>query len=138
VRVTLTFGSYHEVDSSEMAFKIAAAMAFEKACRDSRPVLLEPVLEVEVTCPDAYAGDVMDDLQKKRAHILGFRPDDGLQRIQAHVPEAEMLRYGSDLRSITGGWGRFVAKRHHYAEVPPAVADKIVASRQSALREAAH
>jgi elongation factor G len=138
VKVTLVDGSYHSVDSSEMAFKIASAMAFDKGCRESTPVLLEPVLEVEVECPEAYAGAVMEDLQKKRARILGMAPEDGLGRIRAHVPQAEMLRYPSELRSLTGGWGRFRARPDHYAEAPAQVADRIVAARQALPHAAGH
>ena len=136
VKVTLVDGSYHSVDSSEMAFKIAAGMAFEKGCKESRPALLEPVLEVEVECPEAYAGAVMEDLQKKRARILGLNPGDGLQRVKAHVPQGEMLRYPSELRALTGGWGRFTARADHYAEAPGAVAERIVAARQAAAHAA--
>ncbi len=137
LKVTLVDGSYHPVDSSEMAFKIAAAMAFDKGCRECRPVLLEPVLEVEVECPQAYAGAVMEDLQKKRARILGLAPEAGIERIRAHVPQAEMLRYPSDLRSVTGGWGRFRARLDHYAEAPLPVAERVVAARQAAMHTAA-
>jgi len=135
VRVTLVDGSSHPVDSSELAFKIAAALAFEKACRESQPVLLEPILEVEVACPEPYAGSVLEDLQRRRAHILGMVPDGGTRRIEAQVPEAEMLRYSTELRSLTGGWGQFRATRHHYAEVPPPLAERIVARRQETARE---
>lgn len=133
LKVTLVDGSYHTVDSSEMAFKIAAGLAFEKACRESRPVLLEPILEVEVECPEAYAGAVMEDLQKKRARILGLTPGEGLHRVRAHVPQAEMLRYATELRSLTGGWGRFAARPDHHAEAPAHVTERIVAARQGAL-----
>ncbi len=134
VKVTLVDGSYHSVDSSEMAFKIAAALAFEKGCREAGPVLLEPLLEVEVECPEAFTGPIMEDLQRRRAHIQGIDAViDGLERVRAHVPQAEMLHYSTELRSITGGWAAFTARPHHYAQVPPAVAAHIIASRQAVL-----
>jgi len=133
VRVTLLDGSYHSVDSSELAFKIAAALAFEKACRACRPVLLEPVLEVAVTCPEPYAGAVMEDLRKRRSRILGMDPVDGGQHVRAHVPQAEMAHYATELRSLTGGWGRFAARPDHYAQAPDGVAERVAAADRTAV-----
>src|SRR5690606_16789225 len=103
VRVTLFDGSYHSVDSSEMAFKIAASLAFKKGFMEAQPVLLEPILQVEVVVPEAFMGDVIGDLNKKRGKILGMDPDGRFQRVRAHVPMAEMIRYAVDLRSLTQG-----------------------------------
>jgi len=98
--VTLYDGSYHPVDSSEMSFKIAASMGFKKAAADARPVLLEPVVELSITVPDAYTGDIIGDLNTKRAQVLGMVPEDGFTTIQARAPYSEMRRYATDLRSI--------------------------------------
>jgi elongation factor G len=128
VRITLVDGSYHDVDSSEMAFKIAGAMAFRKAMQEARPVLLEPVGSVAVRVPDDQMGDIIGDLNSKRGHIQGMEPGgDGTTTVRAQVPMAEMLRYASDLRSLTGGRGTFELEFSHYAEVPPQIADKVTA-----------
>ncbi|MEW6243176.1 MAG: elongation factor G [Bacillota bacterium] len=127
VRVTLVDGSYHTVDSSEMAFKIASSMAFKKACQQASPVLLEPVMRVEVTVPEQFMGDVMGDLNKKRGKILGMEPHGSHQVIRALVPLAEMFKYAIDLRSITQGRGIFSMEFSSYEEVPYNVAQEIVA-----------
>ena len=124
VRVTLFDGSYHSVDSSEMAFKIAASMAFKKGFMDAQPVLLEPILNVEVRVPEAYMGDVIGDLNKKRGRIFGMEPDGKLQVVRAQVPMAEMTRYAVDLRSMTQGRGSFTTSFSHYEEVPPNLAER--------------
>lgn len=126
VKVTLYDGSYHTVDSSEMAFKIAASMAFKKGCQQANPVLLEPVDRVEVIVPEAFMGDVMGDLNKKRGRILGMQSKGGMQVISALVPHAEMRRYAIDLRSITQGRGLFAVEFDHYEEVPANVAQEII------------
>ncbi|MCL4543058.1 MAG: elongation factor G [Chloroflexi bacterium] len=127
VRATLYDGSYHPVDSSEMAFRLAAALAVRKAAEQCQPVLLEPVLEVEVTVPEANMGDVMSDLNSKRARIEGIEPASaGVQRIRAQVPQAEMLRYAIDLRSLTQGRGVFTSRFSHYEEAPAHVAQKVI------------
>ncbi len=128
VRVTLYDGSYHPVDSSEIAFKIAAAQAFKKCVDQARPVLLEPVVDLTVTVPEQYVGDVMGDLNTRRARVLGMFPqDDGLSVIQAQAPLAEVQRYATDLRSLTQGRGTYTAKLASYEEVPAHVAQSIIA-----------
>ncbi len=127
LKATLVDGSYHTVDSSEMAFKVAASQALKRAFPDANPVLLEPVLEVEVVVPDEYMGDVMGQITAKRGHVLGMDSSDGMQRLRAQVPQAEMFHYATELRSITQGRGRFSQRVDHYAEVPHNIADKVVA-----------
>jgi len=136
VRVSLYDGSYHSVDSSEMAFKIAASMGFKKAAHDARPALLEPVMAVDITVPDEFTGDVMGDLNSKRARVLGMNPENGRTTISAHVPQSEMLRYATDLRSITQGRGYYTMRFDHYEEVPPHLAQQLVDKAQKE-REAA-
>ncbi len=127
VKVTLTDGSYHTVDSSEMAFKLAASQAFKKAASAANPVILEPVNELRVTIPDTYTGDVMGDLTSKRAHVTGMVPEgNGYSTIEALVPAAEVQRYATDLRSITQGRGTFTTKFHSYQQVPPHMTDAVV------------
>jgi elongation factor G len=127
IRATLVDGSYHTVDSSEMAFKVAASQALKKAFADANPTLLEPILEVDVIVPDEYMGDVMGQLTAKRGHVLGMDSNNGMQQLRAQVPAAEMFRYATELRSITQGRGRFRWKLDHYAEVPHNVAEKVIA-----------
>ena len=127
VKVTLYDGSYHPVDSSEMSFKIAASMGFKKAVADAKPVLLEPIMELSITVPDAYTGDIIGDLNTKRAQVLGMIPEDGFTTIQARAPYAEVRRYATDLRSITGARGRFTMKFAGYEEVPAHVAQQVIA-----------
>jgi elongation factor G len=126
VRVTLVDGSYHDVDSSDMAFKIAGSMAFKKAMQEARPVLLEPVMSVAVRVPEDQMGDIIGDLNSKRARIQGMEPGgEGTSVVRAQVPMAEMLRYASDLRSITGGRGTFEMEFSHYDEVPAHIAERV-------------
>ncbi len=124
---TLVDGSYHPVDSSEMAFKVAASQALRKAFDAASPALLEPILEVDVVVPDAFMGDVMGQITSKRGHVLGMDSIEGMQHLKAQVPQAEMFRYATELRSITQGRGRFSWKVDHYAEVPHTIADRVVA-----------
>ncbi|HEY8347992.1 MAG TPA: elongation factor G [Symbiobacteriaceae bacterium] len=127
IRCTLLDGSYHEVDSSEMAFKIAARNAFKQAFNNAKPILLEPIMRVRVIVPESYMGDIMGDLNKKRGRILGMEPtEDGRQQINALVPLAEMHRFAIDLRSMTQGRGEFSYEMDHYEEVPAAVAKPII------------
>ncbi|NPV71731.1 MAG: elongation factor G [Firmicutes bacterium] len=126
LRVTLYDGSYHPVDSSEMAFKIAASMAFKKGCLEARPVMLEPIMNVEVLVPDQFMGDVMGDLNKKRGKILGMEPRGRNQVIKALAPLAEMSRYAIDLRSITQGRGVYSMEFSHYEEIPSNVAEQVI------------
>lgn len=126
VRVTLDDGSYHPVDSSEMAFKIAASLAFKKAFHEADPVLLEPVDEVTVTVPEEYLGDVLGDLNRRRGRVLGIDREGELQVVHAEVPETEMLRYAVDLRSMTRGWGRFQQRFVRYEEMPAFIAQQVI------------
>ncbi len=128
IRVTLVDGSYHDVDSSDMAFKIAGSMAFKKAMQEAKPVLLEPITNVAVQVPEDQMGDIIGDLNSKRARIQGMEPGgDGTSVVRAQVPMAEMLRYASDLRSITGGRGTFEIEFSHYDEVPAHIAERVIA-----------
>ncbi|MEW6183681.1 MAG: elongation factor G [Bacillota bacterium] len=130
IAVTLYDGSYHPVDSSEMAFKIAASMAFKKGVQQAKPVLLEPVMEVEVLVPDNFMGDVIGDLNTKRGRILGMEPTGKQSRIKAVVPLTEMTRYAIDLKSMTQGRGAFKMQFSSYEEVPGRIADEIVKKAQ--------
>lgn len=132
VRVRLVDGSYHTVDSSEMAFKIAAAMAFRKGMEQSQPVLLEPVMNVEITVPDAFMGDIMGDLNGRRGRIQGVDSAGELQIIRAQAPMAEMFRYSIDLRSMTQGRGSFTMEFSHYEEVPAQAAEQVIAAAEAA------
>lgn len=126
LRCMLVDGSYHTVDSSELAFKLAAGLAFKKGFQDANPVLLEPIVNVEVTVPDAYMGDVIGDLNKKRGRILGMESAGRAQVIRATVPQAEMARYAIDLRSITQGRGTFRVDFDHYEELPAHLANAVI------------
>ena len=129
VKVTLFDGSFHEVDSSEMAFKIAGSMAFKEACRKADPVLLEPVMRVDVTAPDEYLGNVIGDLTARRGMVQGQESRPGATQVTAHVPLAEMFGYATDLRSRTQGRGQYSMEPHSYVEIPKSIAEKIVAQR---------
>src|SRR5919201_1696942 len=126
VRCALVFGKYHPVDSNEAAFKTAGSVGFKAAFTHANPVLLEPVMRVEVTVPSEFAGDVMGDLNTKRAHIRGMTPDGPNTVIEALVPQSEMLRYATDLRSMTQGRGAYVMKLSHYDPVPAPLQQKII------------
>ena len=129
VKVTLYDGSFHEVDSSEMAFKIAGSMAFKEACRKANPVLLEPIMKVDVIVPEDYMGDVIGDLNSRRGQIQGMEARSGAQQIDALVPLSEMFGYATDLRSRTQGRGQYSMEPHSYVEVPKNIAEKIIAQR---------
>ncbi len=129
VKVHLTFGSYHEVDSSEMAFKIAGSMAFKEACRKAGACLLEPIMKVSVIAPEEYLGNVIGDLTSRRGQILGQEARPGAQQIDALVPLSEMFGYATDLRSRTQGRGQYTMEPHSYVEIPKNIAEKIVAQR---------
>jgi elongation factor G len=136
VKVKLYDGSAHDVDSSEMAFKIAASLGFKKAFEECKPVLLEPVMTVTVTVPDEFMGDIIGDLNSRRGKVLGAEPKgQGQQVIRAHVPMAEVLRYAPDLRSMTQGRGDFAMELAHYEEVPAHLAERIVKESQAARAE---
>ncbi len=129
VKVTLYDGSYHEVDSSEMAFKIAGSMAFKEAMRKADPTLLEPIMKVSVIVPDEYMGDVIGDLNSRRGQITQLEARSGAQQIDAHVPLAEMFGYATDLRSRTQGRGQYTMEPSHYIEIPKNIREKIVDER---------
>ena len=129
VKVTLVDGSYHEVDSSEMAFKVAGSMAFKEAMRKADPVLLEPIMKVDVTTPDEYMGDVMGDLNSRRGKIEGMDAIAGAQNIHAFVPLSEMFGYATDLRSSTQGRAVYSMQPSHYDQVPKSVQEKIAEGR---------
>jgi elongation factor G len=136
--VELFYGSYHEVDSSELAFKIAASLAIQEAVRKARPTILEPIMEITVTVPEEYMGDITGDLNSRRGRILGMDALSGhRQRIRAYVPEAEILRYAASLRSITGGRGTYTLKFSHYDEVPEHIAKTIIAQYEQTKAAAA-
>lgn len=134
LKATLFDGSYHPVDSSEMAFKVAASLAYKKGMVEAQPVLLEPIMHVEVEVPSDYMGDVIGDINKKRGRVLGMESSKGLEKIIAEVPMAEMFKYATDLRSITGARGKFDMRFERYEEVPPNEAEKII--QQSSRKEA--
>nr|WP_170137397.1 elongation factor G [Thermovibrio guaymasensis] len=129
IKVTLFDGSYHEVDSSELAFKIAGSIAFKEGAKKANPVLLEPIMEVEVTTPEEFMGDVIGDLNKRRGRVQGMEARGNAQVIRALVPLAEMFGYATDLRSMTQGRATYIMKFSHYEEVPPNVAEQIIGER---------
>ena len=134
VRVTLTDGSFHDVDSSEMAFKIAGSMALREAARRAKPVLLEPVMAVEVVTPEEFMGDVIGDLNRRRGRIEGMEPRGNAQVIRAHVPLAEMFGYATDLRSATQGRATYTMQFDRYSEVPSALSEEISEQPQRRAR----
>jgi len=125
-RATVYDGSYHDVDSSDMAFKIAASMGFKKGMVQSQPILLEPIMKAEVIVPEEFVGDIMGDMNSKRGKIIGVEAKGKNQVVKAVVPMAEMLRYAPDLRSMTGGRGTFTMEFSHYEEVPAHIAQKVI------------
>jgi elongation factor G len=137
LKVTLYDGSYHDVDSSDMAFQIAASMGLQKGFMEARPCLLEPIMNVEVTAPSDNAGDVIGDLNGRRGRIVGMEPEGEVVSVRAQAPMAEMLTYESTLRSMTGGRGGYSMEFSHYEEVPGQIADKVVATAK-AEREKPH
>jgi len=128
-KVTLYDGSYHEVDSSEMAFKIAGSMAFKEAMRKADPVLMEPIMKVVVIVPDEYMGFVVGDISSRRGQMEGSENINGAVQIRANVPLSSMFGYATDLRSGTQGRGQYVMEPSHYAELPKSVAEEIIAKR---------
>ena len=129
VKVTLYDGSYHEVDSSEMAFKIAGSMAFKEACRKAQPVVLEPIMKVSVIVPEEYMGDVMGDISSRRGNILGMEPRNGATQVDANVPLSQMFGYATDLRSRTQGRGQYSMEPSHYVELPKNIQQELVEKR---------
>ena len=128
-KAALVDGSYHEVDSSEMAFKIAGSMAFKEGCKQAKSVILEPIMKVEITVPEEYMGDVIGDVNSRRGRLEGMEPEGGNQVIRAFIPLSEMFGYATDLRSKTQGRGTYSMEPSHYEEVPKSILDTIVASR---------
>jgi elongation factor G len=138
VRAAVFFGKHHDVDSSEMAFKIAAETCFHQAMLKASPVLLEPIDEITVRVPEEFLGDVMGDLSSKRGRILGTEADGRYQVIRALVPMAELYKYASHLRSITQGRGMHAARTAHYEEVPRDQSDRVIAAARAEKEAAAH
>jgi len=135
IKATLYDGSYHSVDSSEMAFKMAARLAFRKGMESAKPVLLEPIMNVEIEVPEAFMGDIIGDLNSKRGRVLGMEPHGKKQLVKAQVPLAEMARYTIDLKSMTQGRGKFKMEFAHYEEVPGQNAEKIIEKAKQAKEE---
>ena len=134
-KVALTFGSYHTVDSSEMAFKIAGSLAFQKGVEQCQPILLEPIVNIDIEVPDEYMGDVIGDLNSRRGRVLGMETHGSNQVIKGQVPLAEILKYAPDLRSMTSGRGNFTYTESHYEEVPAFIAEKIIAESKKEKEE---
>ncbi|MCK4368952.1 MAG: elongation factor G [Dehalococcoidales bacterium] len=131
IKTTVYDGSFHPVDSSDICFKIAGAGALKKGLAEGQPILLEPIMNIEVTIPEDFTGDIIGDLNTKRARVQGMNPGGGVNAIEAQVPLAEILRYAIDLKSITQGRGSYKAEFSHYEEVPAHIAEKIIAARQA-------
>jgi elongation factor G len=138
VATALFFGKFHDVDSSEMAFKIASETCFHQVMLDARPVLLEPIEEIEVRVPEEFLGDVMGDMSSRRGKILGTESDGHYQVIRAHVPQAETYKYATHLRSLTQGRGTHGAKYSHYEEIPRELSDKVIAAARAEKEAGAH
>jgi elongation factor G len=131
IKTTVYDGSFHPVDSSEICFKIAGAGAFKKGLSQGQPILLEPIMNIKVTVPNDFTGDILGDLNSKRARMQGMNPEGEANVIEAQAPLAEILRYAIDLKSITQGRGNYTVEFSHYEEVPPHIAQKIIAERQA-------
>ncbi len=130
VRVTVYDGSFHPVDSSDMAFQIAGSLAFKNAAKDAKPVLLEPIMKLKIYTPNEYMGDIISDLNSRRGKILGMEDESGLKVVNAYVPEAELYKYINDLKSMTQGSGTFEKEFAHYEEVPHEISQKIIEERK--------
>ena len=131
VKATVYDGSFHPVDSSDICFKIAGAQALKKGLVQGQPILLEPIMNIKVTVPEDFTGDIIGDLNAKRARVLGMNPEDGMNVIEAQAPLAEILRYAIDLKSITQGRGSYTTEFSHYEETPPQITQKIIAEGQA-------
>ena len=136
IKIRLYDGSYHDVDSSEIAFKIAGSIGFKKGVLDCRPVLLEPIMIIDVAIPTEFVGDIMGDLNSKRGKVLGIDAEDNHQNIRAEVPMSEMLNYSADLNSMTSGKGVFTMEFNHYEDVPEHLKVNIIEGNQSDLKKA--
>ena len=137
-KATLYDGSFHSVDSNELSFKIAASMALKEGVQQAKPALLEPIMTVEIRAPEAFMGEVNRDLNGRRGRVLGMDAADGMQVITAHVPQAEIFSYATELRSLTGGRGTFSATLDHYEEVPQHIAEKVIESHRKEPSTAGH
>ena len=135
IKAVLTDGSYHDVDSSEMAFKIAASLAFKEGMTTASPVLLEPYMKAQIIVPEEYMGDILGDMNKRRGRVLGLETEDGMQIINVEVPHSEMFKYATDLRSMTQGRGSFSMEFVRYEEVPQPNAEKIIAEAKKNMEE---
>ncbi|MBI3963191.1 MAG: elongation factor G, partial [Deinococcus sp.] len=135
IKVTVYDGSYHDVDSSDIAFQLAGRLGFRNAFEKARPTILEPIMRLKVTVPDSYTGDIIGDITSRRGRVLEMQPDGRLNTILATVPQAEILEYSPTLRSITGGRGVYSVKFERYEEAPPEIVQRVVAQAQ-ARREA--
>jgi len=134
-RVTLLDGKEHPVDSSDMAFQICGRKAFREAVKQAAPTILEPIMQVEITAPDEFLGDIMGDLNSRRGRVQGMEPGDGQTAVKAQVPLAEMLTYAQTLRAITSGRGDFTMEFSHYDEVPRQLQEKIIQAAAGARAE---
>jgi elongation factor G len=134
-KVTLYDGTFHKVDSSEMAFKMAGSIAFKAACEKAGVKLLEPIMLITVSVPDSFMGDVIGDLSGRRGKVLGSDSNAGVTDIRAHVPMSEVLRYAPDLNSMTQGQGTYAMEFAHYEEAPPNITEKVVAESKSGADE---
>jgi elongation factor G len=137
VKTTLYDGSFHPVDSSEICFKIAGAGAFKKGFADGRPILLEPIMNLKVTMPNDLTGDIISDLNTKRARVMGMNPQGDVNNIEAQAPLAEIQRYAIDLKSMTQGRATYTMEFDHYEEVPAQITQKIIAQKQAEKAEKA-
>jgi elongation factor G len=131
IKTTLYDGSFHPVDSSDICFKIAGAGAFKRGMEAGQPILLEPIMNIRITVPTDFTGDVIGDMNTKRAHVQGMNPEDGVNIIEAKVPLAEILRYAIDLKSLTHGRGQFTMEFNHYEQVPAHLAQKLIEEKQA-------
>jgi elongation factor G len=136
IGVAIFDGSYHDVDSSEMAFKIAGSMGFKEGARNAKPILLEPIMEVEVIFPEEFMGAVVGDLNSRRGRVLGIEPRSGVQVMRGQVPLANMFGYATDLRSATQGRATYTMQFHHYEQVPQSIADEIIGKAKGAAGKA--
>jgi elongation factor G len=137
-KATLYDGSFHPVDSNELSFKIAASMALKDGVHQARPALMEPIMAVEIRVPDLYMGEVNRDLNGRRGRVMGMDSRDGVQVITAHVPQAELFSYATELRSLAHGRGSFTATLDHYEDVPSHIAEKVIDAHKKELEAAGH
>jgi elongation factor G len=138
-KATLYDGSFHTVDSNDLSFQLAASMALRKGVMDCKPVLQEPIMNVEIRVPERFMGDVNRDLNGRRGRVMGMDvTDDGMQVISAQVPQAELFSYATELRSLTGGRGTFTSTLDHYEDVPSQIAEKVIEAHKKELEAAGH